>query len=357
MWHGAHEKMLSGGIMRNGFDALFGNAAEKQRLISSISDGTLPHALMIVGDEGSGKKTLALEIAMALNCEQKDDVGSPLPCRRCNTCRRIAEGKFTDVKRLKIPDGRATIGVDEVRSFKEDMYLSATEAKYKVYIFEDAESLTVQAQNALLIALEEPFSNVISILLTKSQDKILSTIKSRTRQIVMERFSFESLSEYFLEYSDAARAMNRTQHERFSGILMSAGGSIGAAKLMLEDDGGENEDKRNTVVKILTSLGTKGKYTELHRTISELPKTRSELKLVFEHIILAIRDLTVLKHDAGGVLIFFSDRGTALELSKRFNQKRLLAVYDITCSMIENLDKNANVVSLLTSLAAKIKNC
>lgn len=351
-------KFYDGGPMRNGFDAVFGNNAEKQRLISSITENTLPHALMIVGDRGSGKKTLALEIAMALNCEQKGNENEPLPCHRCNTCKRISEGKFTDVKRLRLADGRATIGVDEVRTFKEDMYLSATESQYKLYIFENAETLTTQAQNALLIALEEPFSNVISILLTESQDKILTTIKSRTRQIVMERFSTECLSEYFLKNDAAAKEMHRAEPQRFNGVLMSAAGSIGRAKLMLDPaQAKENEEKRDTVIRVLTSLGTKGRYVELYRTITELPKSRAELKPVFEDIILAIRDLTAIKHDTGARMLFYTDRDSAVELSRRFNQKRLLAIYDIMCSMIEDIDKNANVVSLLTSLAAKIKNC
>ena len=138
---------------------------------------------------------------------------------------------------------------------------------------------------------------------------------------------------------------------------MSAMGSIGRAKLLLDaESAAENEKKRLAVVNILTSLGTKGRYIDLYRTITELPKTRGELKLIFEDIILAIRDLTAIKHDADAVTVFFSDKNTAAELSSKFNQKRLLSIYDIMCSMIADLDKNANVTSLLTSLAAKIKN-
>lgn len=343
--------------MRAGFGSIFGNEAEKQRLISSTEGGTLPHAIMIVGDEGSGKRTLALEIAMALNCEKKGAWESLLPCHACNSCRRIAEGKFTDVKRLKLAQDKATIGVEEVRTFKEDMYLSASEAEYKVYIFEDADKLTPQAQNALLIALEEPFSNVISILLVNSQDRILSTIKSRARQITMERFSPENISEYLLKNSEEARMMKRVEPERYFGVLMSAMGSIGRAKLLLDAERAfENEQKRKTVVSILSSLGTKGRYLDLYRTITELPKSRGELKPIFEDVILAIRDLTAIKHDTDAVTVFFAHRDEAVELSRKFNQKRLLTVYDIMCSMIEDIDKNANVTSLLTSLAAKIKN-
>ena len=344
--------------MRRGFSAVFGNDAEKQRLINSIADNTLPHALMIVGDEGSGKKTMALEIAMALNCEKKADAGYPLPCRECNSCRRITENKFTDVKRLSRNKGKATIGVEEIRLFKEDMYLSSSEAEYKVYIFEDADTMTPQAQNALLIALEEPFPKVVSILLVCSSDKILSTIKSRTRQIALERFSPDVLSKYFIDRDFSAREMSKSEPKKFSGAMISAAGSIGRAKLLLNPAVAlENEESRESVVKILTALSERGSQLELHRTISSLPKSRGELKPIFENIILAIRDLTAVKHDDGVELIFFNDRAEARELSAKLNQKKLLSIYDLMCSLIEDIDKNANVTVMLTTLAVKIKNC
>ena len=343
--------------MRRGFSSVFGNDAEKQRLINSIADSTLSHALMIVGDRGSGKRTMALEIAMALNCERKSDAKYPLPCRECNSCKRIIENKFTDVKRLSRTDGKATIGVDEVRLFKEDMYLSASEAKYKVYIFEDADTMTPQAQNALLIALEEPFPNVISILLVSSADKILSTIKSRARQVTLERFSPEVLSGYFTERDATAREMAEREPKKFQGVMISAGGSIGRARELLSPAAAsENAEARESVLKILTALSATGSQLQLHRTISALPKSRAELKPIFESIILAIRDLTAIKHDDSAPLVFFTDRALTAELSAKLNQKKLLSVYDIMCALIEDIDRNANVTAMLTSLAVKIKN-
>lgn len=313
---------------------------------------------MIVGDVGSGKRTMALEIAMALNCERRSDAAYPLPCRECNSCKRIVENKFTDVKRLSRSSDKTTIGVEEVRLFKEDMYLSASEAEYKVYIFEDADTMTPQAQNALLIALEEPFPNVISILLVSSADKILSTIKSRARQVTLERFSPQVLSEYFTERDAAAREMAEREPKKFLGVMISAGGSIGRARELLSPTAAaENEEARESVVEILTALSATGSQLQLHRTIASLPKSRAELKPIFESIILAIRDLTAIKHDAGAALIFFTDRAEAAELSARLNQKKLLSVYDVMCSLIEDIDRNANVTAMLTSLAVKIKNC
>ena len=344
--------------MREGFSAIFGNRTEKQRLINSITENALPHALMIVGDEGSGKRTMAREIAMALNCEKKSDENSPLPCRKCINCPRILENKFTDVKTLSRSEKKATVGVEEVRLFKEDMFLTASESEYKVYIFEDADALTPQAQNALLIALEEPFDNVISILLVSSTDKILSTIKSRAREITLERFSPDVLSEYFLKNSFAAREMAKAEPHKFRGIMMSAMGSLGTAERLLNpDSASENEEKRDAVVKILTALSASGSHLELHRAISGLPRARGELKPIFEDIILAIRDLTAVKHSSDAPLIFFTSIDEAELLSHKFNQKKLLSIYDIIASLVEDIDRNANVTAMLTALAVKIKNC
>ena len=166
------------------------------------------------------------------------------------------------------------------------------------------------------------------------------------------------LSEYFTERDAAAREMAEREPKKFLGVMISAGGSIGRARELLSPTAAaENEEARESVVKILTALSATGSQLQLHRTIASLPKSRAELKPIFESIILAIRDLTAIKHDAGAALIFFTDRAEAAELSARLNQKKLLSVYDVMCSLIEDIDRNANVTAMLTSLAVKIKNC
>ena len=150
------------------FSGLFGNEPLKTRLGGAIRRGTAAHAFLISGPEGSGKMTLAKEMAAAFNCEKRGDGISPLPCHSCNTCRRIFEDGFTDVKTLSKPKDKATIGVGEIRYFREDMFLSATESDYKIYVIDDAERMTPNAQNALLKVLEEPPNNVVIILLTAS---------------------------------------------------------------------------------------------------------------------------------------------------------------------------------------------
>ena len=95
------EKNFQEGGMQLDFADIHGNDAAKTRLAGAIKSEKFPHAVMIVGENGSGKRTLALEIAMALNCEKRAESAYPLPCGFCNTCRRIRDGNFTDIQYLR----------------------------------------------------------------------------------------------------------------------------------------------------------------------------------------------------------------------------------------------------------------
>ena len=112
--------------MRDYFSGLFGNEDTKTRVGRAIESGTVPHAFLIGGPSGSGKTVLATEICAAVNCERKNNRSSALPCRECENCRRIFEGNYPDVKILSKPKDRATLGVEAVKDFREDMFLSST---------------------------------------------------------------------------------------------------------------------------------------------------------------------------------------------------------------------------------------
>ena len=132
--------------MRDFLPGLFGNDAAKLRIGLAIENKTLAHAFLICGPEGSGKTTLALEMAAAVNCENKNDPRHSLPCHSCNTCRRIRSGGFVDIKFLERKGDKQTIGVSEIRDYREDMFLSSSESDHKIYIIKDADKMTPNAQ-------------------------------------------------------------------------------------------------------------------------------------------------------------------------------------------------------------------
>ena len=341
--------------MKNFFPRLLGNNGVKNRIGRAIESGTLPHAFLIDGPRGSGKMTLALEIAAALNCDSKES--ESLPCGRCNNCRRIYAREYVDVKVLERQPDKATLGVGEIKEFRRDMFLSSTESEYKIYIIKDAERMTAEAQNALLIVLEEPPKNVIIMLLAAGTDTILTTIKSRAQYITMSSFSKEELKNMLPEIHPEASRLKVSDPEKFEAVIVGAGGRLGSALLLLDPRRAKaNEEERERVMGLISAISPRKPYSAMYAAISALPTKRVELMESLEGVISALRDMIAVKNDERGItLLFYTSEEAAKDAAKDMGIRQLLRVYDTVIRAHRECAKNANVGALLTSLGAEIK--
>ena len=345
-----------GDVMRSCFPNIYGNDFHKNRIAEAILNERLPHALLIDGPEGSGKMTFAKDIAAALNCECKDDQTRPFPCGRCNSCRRIKEGAFTDVKILSRTDGKATIGVQMIKDFRSDMFLSATESGHKVYIIDEAEKMTTEAQNALLIVLEEPPKNVVIILLASGTDSILTTIKSRTQYVTTSRFPIDELAKHLEEISADARGLAMRDPDSYKALLVSADGRIGRAlELLTPKEREENEQTRKEITSVLKALGKKVPYTELYSAVSALPQKRAEFSQSLQILITALGDMIASKKSEKFATTFFTDARSAKDMAQDIPMVRLMKIYDIVMHAYLECEKNANVTLAATNMATQIK--
>ncbi|MEK7188374.1 MAG: DNA polymerase III subunit gamma/tau [Patescibacteria group bacterium] len=156
-----------------------------QRIVSS---GKIPHAILFSGPKGIGKTSAARILAKILNCERlASSKPAPRsykleanyePCNKCEQCISITNGNNLDVIEI---DAASHRGIDDIRSLKEGVKLATFGGKKKVYIIDEAHMLTLEASNALLKTLEEPPEHVIFMLATTNPEKLIETIKSRTR--------------------------------------------------------------------------------------------------------------------------------------------------------------------------------
>jgi DNA polymerase-3 subunit delta' len=151
----------------------------------SLKSGAVSHAYMFIGPAHSGKMTLARDLAKALNCQ-----GEEPPCGQCDPCRKIQESKHADVQVTGISSddtgetkSKTEIGIDRIRQLQHSASLPPFEGKYKVYIIENAEMLSVEAANALLKTLEEPESRMVFILLVSDSNLLLETVVSRCQKV------------------------------------------------------------------------------------------------------------------------------------------------------------------------------
>jgi DNA polymerase-3 subunit delta' len=145
----------------------------------------LAHAYLLVGPEGVGKMTLALDLARAVNC-----LGADRPCGECDQCARIDRGVHVDVRIVGVGgpqggDGRArvAIGIDQVREAQREAGLKPYEGAYRVFIVNGAERLSDEAANSILKFLEEPPGQAILVLLASDDTRLLPTIVSRCMKL------------------------------------------------------------------------------------------------------------------------------------------------------------------------------
>ena len=155
------------------FQDMVGQEHVTKILKNQLQTGKVSHAYIFSGTRGTGKTTAAKVFARAINCLNPKD-GEP--CNECEACKSILEGTSTDVIEM---DAASNNGVDNIRTIRQEVAYSTTGLKYKVYIIDEVHMLSAGAFNALLKTLEEPPANVVFILATTEEHKILPTILSR----------------------------------------------------------------------------------------------------------------------------------------------------------------------------------
>ena len=146
-------------------------------LANAYNKNQLAHSYLFVDNDETRALNTAYWLACLFNC-----TGENKPDGTCINCKQILSGNHPDVLLVK-PEGKQTLGIDQIRPLKEELAKSPVESTRRFFLIKDAQKLTLPAANALLNLLEEPVAPVVSILITNNVDQILLTIRSRTQII------------------------------------------------------------------------------------------------------------------------------------------------------------------------------
>lgn len=168
------------------FDNVIGHEVTVQKLLAMLAANRMPNSLLFVGPSGQGKRLVALGLAQALLCEQ-----SRQACGRCPSCYRVTAQQSEGL--ILLAPERGQIKIDSAREVVRQLSL-ANWGRARVVIIDDAHLLNPQAANALLKSIEEPPANTHFVLLTHSQESVLSTLRSRSQVVRFRGLSRDELA-------------------------------------------------------------------------------------------------------------------------------------------------------------------
>ena len=338
--------------MKQAFTDIVGNRALRKKLFDDVMQKKLSHAYIIEGEAGSGKHTFALHLAAALSCEKKSDPNAPLPCTDCPSCRKILSGNSPDVIYINKED-KATLGVNVIRDLKSDVYVAPNDLDVKLYVIEEAHLMTVEAQNAFLLTLEEPPAYVLFLLLCETTAPLLETVKSRAPTWRTEPVPAEEIREYLLSHHREAKDLLGSAPAELEELVVSANGSIGRALSLLNANARKPILRRREAAREFVKLASGSHNSaEALKHLLGLGSKRDELLRQLQTNQLCLRDLLLLKQTEHAPLCFFADREEALTLAYSFTTPGLLRLCNCIQEACDKLSMNSNVRLTLIALAS-----
>jgi DNA polymerase III subunit delta' len=325
------------------FGGFYGNEQTTALLSGIFSSGRIPHAILIDGPQGAGKKTLAGIIAAAAVCEAvfPGDEADAFPCGRCRQCINAFGGTHPDIM-LYTGSGTRSFGVDLVRKIRLDAYVSPNDARRKVYILADIEDMTEQAQNALLKILEEPPQSVLFILTCDARAHLLETVRSRTQPLAVGPVPVETAARAIKEQCPDIDGQEALRAARISG------GIVGRAKMMLDAGFSEVSDFAATFTKRLCGAN----HYEFLALSGKLEKDGGLFTAFLDLLPALMRDAIAVRGGGAASLSGFYDEASAL--SRGFSVKKLYRAQLTALESQRSAERNANLTLHLTTLFATL---
>lgn len=154
--------------------AIYGNDSTLRLIRTMAGNGRIPHACLLTGEKGSGRRTIARYLSMAALC-----TGDAPPCGECPDCRRVLRGTHPDVEYVEHSGKKNGFSVDTVRRVCRESIIAPNEGGRKVYIFADCDGMDIRSQNTLLKLTEEPPEHVLLIFTAEHKGAFLPTMLSR----------------------------------------------------------------------------------------------------------------------------------------------------------------------------------
>lgn len=196
-----------------------------------VARGETRHAYLFCGPPGLGRRTLALRLAQALNCERPLAAGEP--CRLCRSCKQIETMQHPDLSVIQAVDENGgakeggTLRVDQVREVQRTLNLKPYQSPYRTALFLRFQEANDNAANALLKTLEEAPAHAVLLLTADNPEQLLPTIVSRCEILRLRPLPIEAVSADLIQRG--------VEEDRARLLAHISGGRPGFARRLAED--------------------------------------------------------------------------------------------------------------------------
>ncbi len=321
------------------FEDVIGQRGAVDTLRNAITSGRLAQSFIFAGPRGVGKTTTARILARALNCVNGP---TPDPCGVCDSCVEIAEGRDIDVLEI---DGATYTGIDAVREvIVEPLSISPMRDRFKIFIIDEVHRLSKNAFDALLKSIEEPPPYVKFLMATTELHAVPATIQSRSQVFELKALSSTAIREQLRRVITDEKIT--IDEGALSLVARSAEGSMRDALSALDQVLSFSTD-RVTTADVSAVLGLIGRdmQFEIADTIAredaaaifgvagKVVEAGFDLRLVCRELARLIRDLMVIKIDAGRLddpeIAAPDERDRLKALAAQFSREDLLRAFDL----------------------------
>ncbi len=301
------------------FADIYGHEQLKEHLQRAIQMEKVSHAYIFNGGLGAGKKMMAELFAKTLQCEKQ----GVEPCNACHSCKQADSNNQPDIIWLK-HEKPGSIGVDDVREqLVSDIQIKPYSSRYKIYIIDEAEKLTVQAQNAILKTIEEPPAYGIIILISTNADIFLQTILSRCVRLDFKPVENTVVAQYLRDH------FTLSDYEiRFATAF--AQGRIGrAATIASSKEFAQLKEEVMHVIRYATEMTT----AEIMAEVKNIANYKLTIEDYLDLMAMWYRDVLVFKSTNDANLVIFKN-----EMAMLKNQAERCS-YEGLEDIIESIEK------------------
>lgn len=319
--------------------AIAGNTRLLEELRQMKEKQHLPHALLLHGPKGCGKKLIAKWYTMLALCEAQQHA----PCGRCRSCRLLLEDAHPDVTYAEHSGKRGGFSVETARGIRKEAGILPSSGALRVFLFTDADGMTVQAQNALLKSVEEPLPHACFVFTAETAGALLPTLRSRmTAEAVFpvtEEESQSALLRLGISPSDARQAVGRF------------GGNIGKCIAYLQDPA--MQQAAEYAASLTAALAAHNEYAML-KLLTAASADREQFRRTLEMFDLQLRDAAVYTLRSGPDRLG-CDADAAGQLASAMTPARAEKLHGAVLEAIADLEGNVGAglaaAALCTALA------